>query len=384
MPSKTGYRRDSLAKKCVEQLNLHDGSYILKAKVFKEKSPPSFLKPVAFTSLLLFACLSLVSCGKKHGVYYEQFLGFGTLIEVKIWNIDEKRGKQLVSLVADDINTMNRMWHAWKPGSLSRVNELIKTGGKFSIGPSLIPVLKEAKQLAALNPAIGNLIKLWGFESDDLPQGPPPNEADIQTLLDKHPSMKDVTIDGVQFSCTNPAVRLDLGGFAKGYAVDRVIDHLKDLGVKNAIVNAGGDLRAIGKHGDRAWRVGIRNPRGEGVLASVDTRADESIFTSGDYERFYEYDGKRYHHIIDPHTGYPARGVTSVTVFDNNAGRADAAATALFVAGVDEWYPVAKQMGVSGVMLVGDDGTIYMTPNLKDRIYFDVDPLPKIIMSEPL
>lgn len=364
----------------------------MKEKETEELRPPILLiilKPVAFTTILLFAFLSLVSCSKKHGVYYEQFLGFGTLIEVKIWGVDEQRGKKLVSLVAEDIDTMNRMWHAWKPGSLSRVNELIKTGSKFSIGPSLIPVLKNAKKLAELsddrfNPAIGELIKLWGFESDDLPQGPPPNIADIKALLDKHPSMKDITIDGVEFSCSNPAVRLDLGAFAKGYAVDRVIEHLKDLGVKNAIVNAGGDLRAIGKHGDREWRVGIRNPRGEGVLASVDTKADESIFTSGDYERFYEYDGKRYHHIIDPHTGYPARGVTSVTVFDTNAGHADAAATALFVAGIDGWYPVAKKMGVSGVMMVADDGTIYMTPNLKDRIYFDVDPRPTIIMSESL
>lgn len=364
----------------------------MKEKVLKVKNQPSFLlisKLFVFLTILIFACLILAACSKKQGVYYEQFLGFGTLVEVKIWGVDEKRGKQLVSLVADDIDVMNRMWHAWKPSSLSRVNELIAAGGKFSIGPSLIPILKEAQKLAALsgdrfNPAIGNLIKLWGFASDDLPQGPPPEPAEIKAMLDKHPTMNDLTIDGVELSSSNPDVHLDLGAFAKGYAVDRVIEHLKDLGVKNAIVNAGGDLRAIGKHGDRAWRVGIRNPRGEGVLASVDTKADESIFTSGDYERFYEYEGQRYHHIIDPHKGYPARGVTSVTVFDTNAGRADAAATALFVAGVDEWYDVAKKMGVAGVMLVADDGTIYMTPNLKDRIYFDVNPRPTIIMSNPL
>jgi len=339
--------------------------------------------------MLIAAGVLLTACSKKHGVYYEQFLGFGTLIEVKIWGVDEQEGKQLVSMVADDINAMNRMWHAWKPSSLNRVNELIPAGGKFSIGPSLIPILKEAQQLAALsgdrfNPAIGNLIKLWGFASDELPKGPPPDAADIKALLDKNLSMKDITIDGVEFSSSNPDVRIDLGAFAKGYAVDRVIEHLKDMGVKNAIVNAGGDLRAIGKHGDRAWRVGIRNPRGEGVLASVDTGQDESIFTSGDYERFYEYEGRRYHHIIDPHTGYPAQGVTSVTVFDTRAGHADAAATALFVAGVKDWYEVARKMGVLGVMLVAGDGTIYMTPNLKDRIYFDVDPRPTIIMSDPL
>lgn len=342
------------------------------------------------TFFLLASCLLLlVACSKKQGAYYEQFLGFGTLVEVKIWGVSEKEGKRLVGIAAEDINFMHRVWHAWKPGSLSRVNDLLRTGEKFTLGPAVIPVLKEAKKLAAqsdnlFNPAMGNLIKLWGFASDKLPEGPPPDPSAIKALLDKNPTMADVMIDGIEFQSSNVDVKLDLGAFAKGYAVDLVIQHLKEMGVKNAIVNAGGDLRAIGKHGDRAWRVGIRDPRGEGVLASVDTEGDESIFTSGDYERFYEYEGQRYHHIIDPRSGYPARGVTSVTVFDTQAGRADAAATAIFVAGVEGWFEVARKMGVTGVMLIAENGTIYMTPNLKDRIYFDVDPKPTIVMSDSL
>jgi len=338
----------------------------------------------------IFLCASLlVSCERSPDVYYEQFLGFGTLIEVKLWGVDEKAGRQAVAAITDDINFMHQAWHAWKPSTLSRINQLLPAGEFISIGPSVIPLIRRGKEFAQLsgnrfNPAIGQLIRLWGFASDDLPKGPPPSAADIQALLDQNPTMEDLVLDGVQLKSSNPAVRLDFGGFAKGYAVDMAIDHLKELGITNAIVNAGGDLRAIGKHGDRPWRVGIRNPRGEGVLASVDTLADESIFTSGDYERYYEYQGKRYHHIIDPHSGYPAQGVTSVTVFDTQADRADAAATALFIAGVKDWFEVAKAMGVSGAMLVASDGTVYMTPNLKERVYFDIKPVPKIIYSEPL
>ena len=342
-------------------------------------------------TIILFAtsCLLLSSCSKAPGAYYEQFLGFGTLIEVKIWGVDEKSGRHAVAAITEDVNYLHRTWHAWKPGSLSRVNELLPSGEKISIGPALLPLIKKGTVYAELsgnrfNPAIGRLIKLWGFASDTLPKGPPPSDAEIQQLLTQNPGMKDLVLDGVELQSSNPAVRLDFGGFAKGYAVDLTIKHLQDMGITNAIVNAGGDLRAIGRHGDRPWRVGIRNPRGEGVLASVDTEGDESIFTSGDYERYYEYQGKRYHHIIDPRSGYPAEGVTSVTVFDTQADRADAAATALFVAGIDEWYQVAKQMGVKGVMLVATDGTIHMTPNLKDRIYFDVEPKPTIVFSEPL
>ena len=348
-----------------------------------------FVRYCIVGGFFIAAGLLLSSCSRSPGVYYEQFLGFGTLIEVKVWGVDEKTGQQAVAAIADDIKYMHQTWHAWKPSSLSRVNQLLPSQEKFSIGPSVIPLIKRATELADLsgnrfNPAIGQLIRLWGFASDDLPQGPPPSAEAIQKLLAQNPSMQDLVLDGVELKTNNPAVQLDFGGFAKGYAVDMAIEHLKELGITNAIVNAGGDLRAIGKHGDRAWRVGIRNPRGEGVLASVDIQGDESVFTSGDYERYYEYQGKRYHHIVDPHRGYPAQGVTSVTVFDSRADRADAAATAIFVAGVGEWFEVAKAMGVGGVMLVAADGSIHMTPNLKDRIYFDVKPAPDITYSEPL
>jgi thiamine biosynthesis lipoprotein len=351
------------------------------------KSP---VKQVLLRSCLIILCLSLLtSCSRSPGVYYEQFIGFGTLIEVKIWGVNEKVGQQAVAAITDDINYMHQTWHAWKPGSLSRINQLLPTQEFFSIGPSVIPLIRRGTELAKLsgdrfNPAIGELIRLWGFASDDLPKGPPPSAEAIQELLKQNPTMRDLVLDGVQLKTNNPAVRLDFGAFAKGYAVDMAIEHLQEMGISNAIVNAGGDLRAIGKHGDRPWRVGIRNPRGEGVLASVDTLADESIFTSGDYERYYEYQGKRYHHIIDPHSGLPAQGVTSVTVFDSQADRADAAATAIFVAGVEGWYEVARAMGVNGVLLVAADGAIHMTPNLKNRVYFDIKPGPLVNYSEPL
>jgi thiamine biosynthesis lipoprotein len=254
---------------------------------------------------------------------------------------------------------------------------------------SIMPLIKRAKVLSQqsqgkFNPAIGELIRLWGFASDDPPKGPPPKPEQIDALVEKNPGMDDIVLEGIRIHSTNPAVRLDFGAFAKGYGVDVAIEHLREMGIKNAVVNAGGDLRAIGRHGERPWRIGIRNPRDPGILASVDVEGDESVFTSGDYERFFEYEGVRYYHIIDPQTGYPARGAVSVTVFHRNAAQADAAATALFVAGPEEWYDIAKSMGVKGVMLIDTRGTVHMTPNLESRIYFDVDPVPQIKYSPPL
>jgi len=341
-------------------------------------------------AFLILVFLSLAAgCTPQPQAYHEQLVGFGTLIDVKIWGVDEQTGRNAVRAIEDDFKYMHFAWHAWEPGPLSRINELLPTGERFSAPPSIIPLINKAKDFAhksqgKFNPAIGHLIKLWGFASDDPPLGPPPSPEQINALLEQKPSMDDVVIDGIEMYGTNPAARLDFGGFAKGYGVDVVIEHLREMGINNAVVNAGGDLRAIGRHGKRPWRIGIRNPRGPGILASVDVQEDECVFTSGDYERFFEYQGIRYYHILDPRTGYPARGATSVTVFHNNAAEADAAATAIFVAGPEEWYEVAKSMGVKSVMLVDSRGTVYMTPNLKERIYFDVKPLPKIVYSEPL
>jgi len=149
------------------------------------------------------------------------------------------------------------------------------------------------------------------------------------------------------------------------------IQTLQELGIDNAIINAGGDLRAIGKRDNHNWTVGIRHPREKGIIASIEINQDESVFTSGDYERFFEYKKKRYHHIIDPRTGYPAEDVISVTVIHPNATVADAAATALFIAGPQQWHAIARSMGIKLVMMIDDKRNIYMNPAMAQRLMFE-------------
>jgi len=327
---------------------------------------------------LVFSLLFLAACERKPVAYHEQLLVFGTVVDIKLWGVDEQQGQQAVSRLAEDFDYMHRTWHAWHPGPLGRVNQLLASGEKFSVPPSILPLIQRGSELSQrssglFNPAIGKLISLWGFASDDPPKGPPPSVEAIRAIVDQHPSMADIRLDGIQIQTQNKALKLDFGAFAKGYAVDRAIEVLRELGINNAVVNAGGDLRAIGRHGDRPWRVGIRHPRQPGILASVEVEGDESVFTSGDYERYFDWEGTRYDHIIDPRTGYPAQGLSSVTVFSRQADVADAAATALFVAGPDEknWLPVARAMGISGVMLVDDEGRVQITPGIRQRIYFE-------------
>jgi len=340
-------------------------------------------------ALLIVALLA--ACTPRPPVYQEQLLTFGTLVDVTLWDVDEARGRQAVATLGRDFEYMHNAWHAWHRGPLGRVNQLLPTGEFFSCPPSIVPLIRRSSELSEasgglFNPAIGQLVKLWGFASDEAPEGPPPASEAIRALLEKNPQMSDLELDGIQLRSRNPAVRLDFGAFAKGYAIDRAIEQLRELGIANAIVNAGGDLRAIGRHGKRPWRIGIRHPRQPGMLASVDIEGDESVFTSGDYERYFDYDGKRYQHIIDPRSGYPAEGLSSVTVFAPRADMADAAATAITVAGPKpaDWLPVARALGVSGVMLVDTEGRVQMTPSLRERIYFDIEPKPDVRFSEPL
>ena len=170
-------------------------------------------------------------------------------------------------------------------------------------------------------------------------------------------------------------------GIAKGMAVDRVISYLKQTGIHNAIVNAGGDLKAIGQHGSRAWSVGIRHPRQKGLIAGLEVHDNESVFTSGDYERKFKHNGKSYHHILDPRTGYPATKTQSVTVIHSDAGLADAAATALFIAGPEQWQEIARNMGIKYVMLIDQQGRAHMTKAMSKRLRFEIDPKEKIIVE---
>lgn len=338
---------------------------------------------------LLVIVIFLASCGQKNEEYHEQLLVFGTIVDIKFWGVDEKKAEQVMEQVRQDFKFMHRAWHAWNAGATTRVNFFIANGKTFTGNPAVLPLIKRATQLSRqsgglFNPAIGQLISLWGFASDDPPKGPPPSSEAIQGLLAQKPEMENITIEGVTIHCNNPAVQLNFGAFAKGYAVDRIIEYLREQGINNAVVNAGGDLRAIGQHGNRPWRVGIRHPRAEGILASLETTQDESVFTSGDYERYFDWQGKRYGHIIDPRTGRPADDLTSVTILADQADLADAAATALFVAGSQDWLPVARAMGIKGAMLVDNQGNIQITPGIRERIHFNVEPLPPIRVSEAL
>ncbi len=340
--------------------------------------------------LILSLSMALLACQQPPVEFSRVLYVFGTLVDITLLGGNNKTNEEAIRHIDQVFQQMHRDWHAWKPGGeLGILNRAIRQGEMIHVSDSLLPLLTQSKQLSIaskglFNPAIGELISLWGFHSDELPAGPPPTESEVVTVLAYHPSMSDVEITGDQVVGRNPHIQLDFGGFAKGYALNVAIKELRQQGINNAIVNAGGDLCVSGQKNNRAWKIGIRHPQGKGVLASVDAFDGECVLTSGNYERYREYDGKRYPHILDPRTGMPVMHIASATVISRDGGLADAAATALTVAGVDDWYQVAKQMGLEYVMVVDAQGTVYMNPAMQARIHFEKEPPEHMIITPAL
>lgn len=313
----------------------------------------------------------------------------GSVVEFTVAGAPESLARKVIAEAVDDLNFMHSTFHAWNEGPVARMNVNFSVGGKFAAPTSVLPLVEQSTDLSEksgrlFNPALGKLFALWGWQSDDLPKGPPPSAQQIAEVLAQNARMTDIAIDGIEASSRNPHVKLDFGAYAQGYAADRIIELFRERGIHNAIVNVSGDVRTIGGNGDRPWRIGVRHPRGDGILASVEMRDDEALVTSGDYERFYEWEGVRYHHILDPRTGQPARGAISVTVLHASTAVADAAATALMIAGENEWHAVARAMGIKRVMLVDPQRRVHMDPETAKRVKFEIDPPPVVLVSEPL
>ena len=349
------------------------------------QSRRSHVKITWFIFLLL--SVSLPGCQRPPQEHNSTILTFGTLVNITLWDIPPEQAQKAIKSIETDLRFMHGAYHAWQAGPLGRINMLLETNAAFTANPAVIDLIYQARELSIksgglFNPAISQLIAAWGFHQEERPPGPPPAAEVIRQLLAEHPSMEGVSINDLTMQCKQTHCKLDLGAIAKGYALDKIMATLPNMGVHNAIINAGGDLKVIGNHGDRPWRIGIRNPRGEGVIASLNVTDGESVFTSGDYERFFNHAGRRYHHIIDPRTGYPAEGLVSVTVIHTNAATADAASTALFVAGTEKWPEIARAMGIEDVMVIDNQGRTHITPSMKKRVDFIV--APKELLERPL
>lgn len=341
---------------------------------------------------ILLLCFPLAGCGaKEQPAYHEQGYVFGTLVEVSVYGEDEARARQATASVMQEFQRLHNLLHAWEPGTLSDLNTALSKGESREVPPELAAMLKDAAQLSAqsdslFNPAIGGLVKLWGFQADEF-KAALPDEKEVAKLVAAKPLMSDLVFSSVlsptpspspvgrgeRVTSRNPAVRLDLGGYAKGYALDRAAMLMGRQGIRNALINVGGNVLALGRHGDRAWRIGIQHPRKPGPLATLELHDGEAIGTSGDYQRYFMLGNKRYCHLIDPGSGQPVQGVQAVTVLTRGARAgvlSDAASKPLFISGSRDWRNAAHKMNLTEALLIDGDGTVHLTATMQKRLEF--------------
>ena len=341
--------------------------------------------------LAVVALLLLAGCGEK--LHRQQSYVFGTLVEVTVYGEPEGKARGVADQVLKDFDQMHQTLHAWQPGTLERINGILALArpdapARTALTPGLAAILQDATRLSEqseglFNPAIGNLVRLWGFHSDTF-EARLPDPGEIGRLVKARPRMTDLRIDGLMLTGTNPAARLDLGGYAKGHALDLAAAYLKSQGVNNALINIGGNIMALGDKNGTPWRVGIQHPRRAGALATLDLKDGEAIGTSGDYQRFFEVEGKRYCHLIDPRTGWPVDHTQAVTVIarGEHAGTlSDVASKPLFIAGPGAWRAMAGRMGIRLALVVAADGAITVTREMNDRLSWEKN-LPTADVSE--
>lgn len=271
-----------------------------------------------------------------------------------------------------------RDWYAFGDGELARVNGQLAQGQPAPVSADLAPLITRALDLHArsgglFDPGVCALVRLWQFDSEAAlaaATGPPPATA-IQALRRSQGTLAEAHFDGRTISVARPLC-IDLGGMAKGTALERARLVLRQRGIGNALLNIGGSSQlALGSKAARPWYIGLRDPQANRVFGRLALAPGEAASTSGNYERGYTKDHRRYHHILDPRTGAPSTGTASVTVLAWDAELADAASTALMVAGPTRFHAVCAALGIRAALLVTTTGTLVTTPGMAIRLRRD-------------
>jgi thiamine biosynthesis lipoprotein len=289
----------------------------------------------------------------------------GTRIAVELWTTDRARGEELITLVMDEMRRIDALMSTYKSTSQVSLVNAKAAREPVKVDADLFGLLQTALDYSRLTEGAFDITYASVGYLYDYRRHIRPDDAAIAAALpavDYRHVVLDPKAASVRF--TQPGVRIDLGGIAKGWAVDRGIELLEAAGVERAFVTAGGDTRIIGDRFGQPWMVGIRDPREEGKVAVRIPLVDAALSTSGDYERYFEADGVRYHHILSPSTGRPASAVRSVTVIGPTATRTDGLSKTIFVLGIERGMQVLDRAGDVDAIAIDADGKIFYSRGL--------------------
>jgi thiamine biosynthesis lipoprotein len=299
-------------------------------------------------------------------------VAMGSELRLTAWASDEPATLSAFAAVFDEFERLDALMSVWRDGS--DVLRLNAAAGRqpVHVSPEVLEVLRAAQQMSAwtggkFDVTFGALSGLWKFDHDQDNRVPDPEEVRKRLpLIDYQAVVIDEPAGTVYLR--HAGMRVHLGGIGKGYAVDRAAQILRGRGVQNFLVQAGGDLYAGGMRGNRPWRAGIHDPRGnDRTFAAVDV-TDHAFSTSGDYERYFISQGRRYHHILDPDTGQPARGCRSVTILARTATLADGLSTGVFVLGPEAGMALIERLPAVEGVIVSDSNEVLVSSGLRGQL----------------
>lgn len=330
---------------------------------------------VSFLGVVLFFTLRNQEGKYLNEPYEQEKVLLGTLVSIKAYGSDNKKVEIAVKGAVKEIERIDREMDSGNPKSeVSKINKRMsqKAPSKINISEDLSSVIAISKNYnieskGAFDITVGPIMELWGFNKEPrVPSMEKLQEAlafvDMNNLeIDEKNNVLDFHKRGTQ---------IDLGGVAKGYAVDRAVAILKKKGIKQALVTTGSTTTVIGnKPGGIPWQIGIRDPRKEKKTIGILELSDKNVSTSGDYQIFFEKNGKRYHHILNPQTGLPARGFQSVTIVTTKScTEADIISTAVFVLGYPEGLDFVKAIGKTEAVVIDSKGEIHCSPGLQIQL----------------
>jgi len=329
-----------------------------------------FLPDIGFLCLLIcaitVAAVSVASEAHSAELYQKSGPLLHTFVEIKAYG--DNQTASILDGAFVEMDRINDLLNNYDPSSeISSVNA---AAGSYPIpiSPETYDALNTARQYAGLTNGafdftVGPLVALWGFDKEQPGlAGKAPGARQIRQALRRvdYRALELITdASGAHARLKRSGMRIDVGAFCKGFAADRAVEYLQNNGIQNALVAAGGTICAIGsKPGEQPWQIGIRHPRNDSTFLTVITLRNQSVSTSGDYEKFYYKAGKRRSHIIDPRTGYPVSTVQSVTVIGPSGIASDALSTAVFVLGPDAGIKVIEDLPGFEALIVSAAGDV--------------------------
>ena len=314
---------------------------------------------------VIFLLLTLALGTARADWHHREAAVMGTRIAVELWADDGAVGERAVEAVLGEMRRVDALMSHYKPESqLSQINQRADREA-VKVDPELAQLIIRAARLSELTGGAFDITYASVGHLYDYRAHTRPTDAEIAAglgAIDWRHVIVDPQASTVRFSRTG--VRIDLGGIAKGYAVDRAIGIVQSMGIAHASVTAGGDSRIIGDRFGRPWIVGIRHPDDPGRVIARIPLVDTSISTSGDYERYFDEGGERYHHIIDPGTGRSAGEVRSVTIIGPDATTTDGLSTSVFVLGPQRGLELVEKLGDVDAIIVRRDGKVLYSSGL--------------------